>query len=167
MKIKVQSIWGAEPQMCLNQCRETNKSLRRQEGLRMEDQGHSMRLEARENHCVWENPAGVLFDVTPEFADVSGGFAIAEWSDECEFERDDSSTFEGKNRPGQYIPPGDNPHLKNAAEYVLRGDMAMNVGDLDAAATGRTRRTKPLAREVRGRGGTYQSRATWLMLSRR
>jgi hypothetical protein len=69
--------------------------------------------------------------VTPEYSDASGGYAIAKWGDEIEFERDDSSAFVGKNRPGQYIPPNDNPQLKNAAEYILRGDLAMNEGDLE------------------------------------
>jgi hypothetical protein len=130
MKIKVQSIWGAEPQMCLGNVEKRIRACGGKKVFGWKIKDIQCGWKVRENHCVWENPAGVLFDVTPELADVSGGYAIAKWGDECEFERDDSATFDIKNRPGQYIPPSDNTHLKNAAEYVLRGDVAMNEGDL-------------------------------------
>ena len=102
MKIKVQSIWGAEPQMCLDNVEKRIRACGGNKVFGWKIKDIQCGWKIRENHCVWENPAGVLFDVTPEFADVAGGFAIAEWGDECEFERDDSSTFEGKNRRSIY-----------------------------------------------------------------
>jgi hypothetical protein len=70
-----------------------------------------------------------------------------------EFERDDSSAFVGKNHPGQYIPPSDNRHLKNAAEFMVRGDRAMNEGDLE-----RCRYWTNKANEAARKGG---SKARW------
>jgi hypothetical protein len=79
MIVKVQSIWGAEPQMCSSNVEKRIKACggKKVFGWKTKDIGNDWKV--RENHCVWEDPDGVLWDVTPEFADVSGGYAICEW----------------------------------------------------------------------------------------
>lgn len=153
MKIKVQLICGAEPQMCSLNVEKRIRACggKKAFGWKIKDIGNDWKI--RENHCVWEDPDGVLWDVTPEYVDVSGEYAISDWGDEIDFERDDSSAFVGKNNPGQYVPPKDNRHLKKAAEYMGRGDRAMNKGDLEGC-----RYWTNKANEAARKGG---SRAIW------
>jgi hypothetical protein len=100
----------------------------RQEGLWLvRDIGAGWKV--RENHCVWEDEQGTLWDVTPNIEKVAGEHLVSSWAEETEFEQDDTATFADKSNPGQYIPPTDNQHLKQAAEFMQRGDKAMNAGD--------------------------------------
>ena len=131
MIIKVQPIWGAEPQMCATNVEKRVTACGGNKVFGWKTKDIEAGWKVRENHCVWEAPDGNLWDVTPEFADVAGRYAVVEWPDEIEFERDDGSAFVGKNHPGQYLPPTDNRHLRKAAEYMGRGDRAMNEGDLE------------------------------------
>jgi hypothetical protein len=86
MKIKVQSIFGAEPQMCDSNVAKRINALggKKVYGWKIKDIGCGWKV--RQNHCVWEDPDGTLWDVTPEFESVSGDYAVCKWNEEVEFE---------------------------------------------------------------------------------
>lgn len=130
MKIPTQPIFGAEPLMCIDN---VEKRLRacgggKSFGWRVR---HNGPVTVHENHVVWQDDTGQLFDVTPEFTAVEGGFVTWEWPQEVEFLPDDAAAFSGRGdiHPHQYVT--DDPKLEKALTFLQRSDVALHRLDLE------------------------------------
>ena len=88
IRIPVQPISGAEPLMCSEN---VQKRIRAMGGSAVFGWivAHDTFNDVKQNHVVWEDSTGQLWDVTPVFESVQGEFAIVNWPDFTEFERDD------------------------------------------------------------------------------
>lgn len=130
MKIPMQPIFGAEPLMCI-----TNVETRIRAcggsmvfGWKVRRNGP---ITVHENHVVWQDDAGRLFDVTPEFSCLEGEFLTWEWPEEVEFLPDEAAAFSGRDdiRPHRYF--ADDPKLEKALTFLQRSDLALHRLDLN------------------------------------
>ncbi len=112
----------------------------------------------KQSHCVWEDHAGQLWDVTPVFESVSGQYAVIGWPEYTEFERDDSVTFEEKSLPTRYMSLHPSPHVATACAYMERADEFLRKGDLDKCRYWTERANREMAKaRLRGRWYTPAS----------
>ena len=130
MMIPTQPIFGGEPLMCIDNVKKRIKACGGSKvfGWKVK---HNGPITVHENHVVWQDKEGRLFDVTPEFSSVEGEFATWQWPDEIEFVRDDAATFTCRDdvEPIKYVT--DDPKLQKALTFLQRGDMALHRLDLD------------------------------------
>jgi hypothetical protein len=130
MKIPTQPMIGGEPLMCIENVKKRIRACGGSKvfGWKVRRNGP---VTVHENHVVWQDDEGRLFDVTPEFSDLEGEFLTWEWPPEVEFLPDETAAFSGREdiRPHRYV--SDDPRLAKALEYLSRGDMALHRLDLD------------------------------------
>ncbi len=130
IKIPVQPNSGAEPFMCWQNVQNRIRAMGGKAVFGWAIR-HDLFTDMKQNHCVWEDEKGRLWDVTPVFESVEGKFVVIGWPDDTEFERDDTAAFEGKSLPTQYVPTHPSPHVATACTYMGRADEFLRHGDLD------------------------------------
>ena len=130
IRIPVQPISGAEPLRCRQNVQKRIKAMGGKAVFGWSIR-HDLFTDMKQNHCVWEDHAGQLWDVTPVFVAVEGQMVFIDWPEDTEFERDDSAAFAGKSLPTRYVPTHPNPHVASACTYMERADEFLRNGDLD------------------------------------
>src|SRR5690349_16909524 len=97
VKLKTRPMTGAEPLMCT---RNVEKRIRACGGAAVYGwQVKRLPLYTHyAQHCVWRDDSGELWDVTPQFEEVYGEYAVVGWPDETEFVVDDVPFTRGESR---------------------------------------------------------------------
>jgi hypothetical protein len=130
IRIPVQPIAGAEPMMCLENVKKRIRAMGGRPAFGWAIR-HDLYTDVKQNHCVWEDQTGQLWDVTPVFESVQGEFVVVVWPDDTEFEPDDTAAFEGRSLPNRYVPTHPSPHVATACTYMENADEFLRHGDLD------------------------------------
>lgn len=140
IRIPVQPISGAEPLMCWHNVQKRIKAMggRAVFGWTIR---HDLYTDIKQNHCVWEDRAGQLWDVTSVFTSVQDQMVIIDWPEDTQFERDETAAFEGMSLQLDTSLPTPALMSPRPASTWREPTNSCATATLTAAATGPSGRT--------------------------